>query len=133
MYASSHFQNRAKCYFPGRRRATALLLCLFVISLVTIIVVSVVDTQMLQMTALRHTQEYERALHLASAAIHHAMALLEEDSYRSVPFTIGPVEYPVGSGNTYRADVVASGDDLLITGSGTSGNFTRYVRATATQ
>ena len=96
----------------------------------TVIVVSMIDTQTLEMTALRHTQEYEGALYLAGAGVHHAMAILEYDPATPPPFSVGPVEFPVGSGNTYQAQVVPSGSDLVITGTGTSGSVTRYLEAT---
>jgi hypothetical protein len=115
------------------RRATALLVCIFVMSITTIIVISMIDTQTLQMKALRHTQEYERSLYLAGSAVHHAMALLEDDPDLATPFSVGPIEFPAGSGNTYESSVVDSGDDLLITGTGISGNITRYVRVTVTR
>ena len=92
-----------------------------------------IDTQTIQMTALRHTLQYEQALYLAGAAVHHAMALVENDSSLSPPFSLGPTEFPIGSGNTYEAQVEASGSDLVITGSGTSGGITRYLQATITQ
>ena len=125
--------NRAPCRRQSARRATALLVCIFVMSITTLIVVSMIDTQTMQMTGLRNTQEYERALYLAGSAVHHAMARLEEDPGLPPPFGVGPVEFPAGSGNTYEAQVVADGDDLVITGTGISGNFTRYLQVTITQ
>ena len=110
-----------------------MLVCIFVMSITTIIVVSMIDTQTLQMKALRHTQEYERSLYLAGAAVHHAMAQLEDDPDLPPPFGIGPIEFPAGSGSTYEAQVVEDGDDLVITGTGTSGSTTRYVQVTLTQ
>jgi hypothetical protein len=118
--------------FPARR-ATALLICIFVMSITTLIVVTMVDTQTLQMKALRHTREYERSLYLAGAAAHHAMALLEEDFNLPPPFSVGPIEFPSGSGDSYEAQVVGSGLDLVITGTGTAGDTTRYVKVTLTQ
>ncbi len=119
---------------PRRSRgATALLVCIFAVAITTVVVVSMIDTQTMQMTALRHTLQYEQALYLAGAAVHHTMALVENDSGLSAPFSLGPREFPTGSGNTYEAQVEASGSDLVITGSGTSGGITRHLRATITQ
>ena len=115
------------------RRATALLVCIFVMAVTTVIVLSMIDTQTLRMTALRNTQQYEQALYLAGAAIHHAIAQVEDDPGSTPPFSIGPVEFPLGSGDNYQADVVAASGDLVITGSGSSGDVTRYLRATITQ
>ncbi len=102
-------------------------------SITTVIVLSMIDTQTLQMTALRNTRQYEQALYLAGAAVHHAMAQIENDPGVTAPFSIGPIEFPAGSGNTYQADAVDSGGDLVITGSGTAGEVTRYLQATITQ
>ena len=116
-----------------RRRATALLVCIFVMAITTVIVLSMVDTQTLRMTALRNTQEYEQALYLAGAAVHHAIAQVEDDPDLTPPYSIGPVEFPLGSGDSYRADVVAASGDVVITGSGTSGDVTRHLQVTITQ
>ena len=99
-------------------------------AITTVIVLSMIDAQTLQMTALRNTQQYEQALYLAGAAVHHAIAQVENDPTLTPPFSIGPVSFPIGSGDSYQADVAAASDDLVITGSGTSGNVTRYVQVT---
>ncbi len=118
---------------PAPRRGVALLLVIFVMSLTTVLVVNMVDTQMLEMTALRHTERYERALYLAGAGAHHALAVMEysEDAYED--FTIGPIEFPAGSGNTYEAAAVESGSTIVITGTGTAGDTTRRVEVTVEQ
>ncbi len=121
------------CRRPVRRRGTALLVCIFVMAITTVIVVSMIDAQMLQMTALRNTREYEQALYLAGAAVHHAIAQVENDPTLTPPFSVGPVSFPVGSGDSYQADVVSASSDLVITGSGTSGNVTRHVQVTISQ
>jgi len=121
--------------FPPRRSrgASALLVCVFAVAITTVVVVSMIDTQTIQMTALRHTLQYEQALYLAGAAVQHAIALVENDPSLSAPFGLGPTEFPAGSGNTYQAQVAASGSDLVITGSGTSGSITRHLQATITR
>ena len=116
-----------------RRRATALLVCIFVMAITTVIVLSMIDTQTLRMTSLRNTQEYEQALYLAGAAVHHAIAQVEDDPDLTQPYSIGPVEFPIGSGFSYQADVVAASGDLVITGSGTSGTVTRHLQVTIGQ
>jgi len=116
------------------RRATALLVCIFVVAVTTVLVVTMVDSQMLQMTAQRNTVDYERALYLAGPGVHHALAQLEEAGGAFEPFSLGPIEFPSGSGNTYQADAVEVGDDIVITASGTTGDVTRHVAVTvATQ
>ncbi len=124
---------RRPCRRPCRRQATALLVCIFVVSITTLIVVTVLDTQGLQMMGLRNTQEYERATYLAGSAVHHALAQIEAGSAPATPFTIGPIEFPSGSGDTYQADVVDAAGDMVITGTGTAGGFARYLEATLTE
>ena len=124
--------NRPRSH-TAPRRAVALLVVIFVMSLTTVLVVNMVDTQMLEMAALRHTQEYERALYLAGAGAHHALAVLEFSEERYEDFTIGPIEFPAGSGNTYQAAAVEIGNTIVITGTGTSGDITRRVEVTVEQ
>jgi hypothetical protein len=93
-------------------------------------VVSMLDTQMLHMTALRHTQGYERSLYLAEAGIRHALASMQYSGESFAPFHIGPIEFPEGSGNTYEVDAVKIDFDIVVTASGTSGDITRYLSVT---
>ena len=60
-----------------RRRGAALMVCLFIIFIVTLLVVNILDTEMLELSALRNTIDYEKALYLANAGVHHAAAELE--------------------------------------------------------
>ena len=105
-----------------------LLVCIFVMAISTAIVVAVLETEMLQMTALRHTLDYERAYFLAGAGAHHALAELESDNdWRTgIPST----QFPGGS-DTYSATVA---DDvsgaIVITATGAAGGITRTVQVT---
>jgi len=107
-----------------RRRGTALLVCIFTMSITAVLVISVLDTETIEMSALRNNNEYERALYLAGAAVHHALAELEQNSsWRS---GISSTEYPTGSGNVYSATLVdGAGATVVITGTGSAGSFTR--------
>ena len=105
----------------------ALLLALFIIALTTILVLSILDTETSQLAALRNTTDYERALFLAGAAVHHALAMLEEDpAWRG---TVTEGAYPAN--DTYSATAV-DGDagEVTITGTGVSGSATRKLQAT---
>jgi hypothetical protein len=118
-----------KAKVKARRPAAALLVCLFVMSIVTAMVVAVIDTQYLQLTSIRNTTDYERALYLAGAGVHHAFVELEIDiTWRTgVPST----QFPAGSGNTYSATVVnGAGGAAVVTGTGTSGSVTRRLQVT---
>ena len=106
----------------------ALMVVLLVMAVATALVVSVLDTEMIQYASLRNTMDYERASYLAGSACHHALAELEKDSaWRD---GISSTEFPSGSGNTYSATAVTSGSDILITGTGTSGSVTRTLQVT---
>jgi Tfp pilus assembly protein PilX len=114
---------------PHSRRGAALLLCLMVMSIVTVLVVGVLQTETLQISALRNSMDYERALYLAGAGVHHAVAELEEDPNWTTG--ISSTEFPSGSGQTYSATVAAgSGDTLVITGVGSAGTVTRTLQVT---
>lgn len=113
----------------SRRQGAALLVCLFVMSLTTVLVVTIVDTQTLEMTALRNVGDYERANYLAAAAVHHACSQLEQDdAWRTgIPSTV----FPSGSGYTYSATVVnGTGSQVIVTGIGVAGGITRTLQVT---
>lgn len=115
---------------PGiNRSGVTLLLSLFVISVASIMLVGILETQASQAAALRNTIDYERALYLAGAGAHAALAELEADAAwtAGIPAT----EFPAGSGRTYAATVAAgTGGTIVITGVGTSGAVTRRVQVT---
>ena len=101
----------------------------FVVSIITVMVVSVYEMQLAQWAAVRNTADYERALYLAGAAVHHALAEIEDDAdWRA---GIASTEHPSGSGQTYSATVVDNaGGMVVITGSGTAGEVTRKLQVT---
>jgi hypothetical protein len=103
--------------------------CIFVMAISTALVVAMLETEMLQMTALRHTREYERALFLAGAGAHHALAELEIDNnWRTgIPST----QFPAGGSDAYSATVIddVSGD-IIVTATGTAGGVARTVQVT---
>jgi len=110
------------------RRGVALLMCLFILSLVSVWVVNMFQSATVYQAALRNTIEYEQAIYLANAGIHHAMAELEIDlDWRSTATAGG---YP-GSGS-YSATAVngAVAGTVDITSTGVSGGSTRRVLAT---
>lgn len=112
-----------------QREGSGLLVTLFVVSIITVMLVSVYEMQMAQWAAVRNTGDYERALYLAGAAVHHSLAEIEKDSdWRD---GIGATEHPAGSGQTYSATVTDSaGGIVVITGSGTVGAITRKLQVT---
>jgi hypothetical protein len=112
-----------------RRRGVTLLLCLFVIGVTSVLLLGILETAMLEMTAARNSADYERALYLAGAGVHHALSELEEDPNWTGP--IPPTEFPAGSGNTYAVTTApGSGNTIIVTSTGTSGTLTRTLEAT---
>ena len=111
----------------GRRRGAALMICMFIIFIVTMLVVNVLDTEMLELSSLRNTINYEKALYLANAGVHHAAAELESSStWRG---TVGEGAYPAN--DTYTATAVdGANNTVVITARGAAGGITRTVSAT---
>lgn len=112
---------------PQPRRGAALLVCLFIIFIVTILVVNVLDTEMLELSSLRNTINYEKALYLANAGVHHAAAELENSStWRG---TVSEGSYPAN--DTYTATAVdGSNNTVVVTARGAAGGIIRTVTAT---
>ena len=112
-----------------RRRGMALMLALFVMAVTSMIVITILDTQTLQYTALRNTVDYDRARYLAEAGIQHALSTLEIDYDQGEVggFNIPATQFPAGSGNTYQATIgpIQNDGTRVITGLGTAGTFTR--------
>jgi Tfp pilus assembly protein PilX len=112
------------------RGGAALLICIFVVALTTLLVVSVLDIETMQMTASRNTIYHEQAVALAGAAVQHVFAELEQNPAWRVG--LQNIEYPVGSGRTYSASVVdAAPGYVVITATGTVAPVTRRLLVTA--
>ena len=107
----------------------ALLLTLFIFFVVSNLVVHILDTEMLQQSALRNTNDYEKALYLANAGVHHAAAELEQNSNWRGTVTDGG--FPAsGSYSATASDGVAPGT-VDIASAGVSGAITRRLSAVA--
>lgn len=96
-------------------------MAIFTIFMVSTLVVNVLSTEMVQLAEIRNVLDYERALYLANAGVHHACAELE-----AAPGWRGTV-----TDDGYSA-TAANGDGSLvvITSSGVAGAVTRTVQAT---
>jgi Tfp pilus assembly protein PilX len=109
------------------RRGAALVVCLFIIFVVTTLVVNILDTAMLELSALRNSIDYEKALYLANAGVQHAAAELENLSTWRGTVTDG--SYPAS--NSYSATAVdGSNNTVVVTSKGVFGSITRTVQAT---
>ena len=90
-------------------------------------VVNVLDTTTLELSALRNSIEYERALFLAKAGVQEVAAQLEADNTWRGVITDG--SYPAD--DTYQATVVdGANNTVIVTSKGVAGEVTRTVVAT---
>ena len=107
---------------PDSRKATALLICLFVMTISAMSLLGLLGSVTSQMAAQRNTIQFEKALYLAGAAVHHAIAELEEDA----SWTDGIPNTPSTGNEYYSATVTTqSGSQILITGIGTVNDIAR--------
>jgi len=125
--------SRPRRVRPSRRRGVALLVCIFTAAIATAVIVAILDTQTLQMAALRNTEQYEQASYLATAAVYHAIALIDGANHGFTPLSVGPIEYPAGSGCTYQAEATSSAGNILIIGVGNAHGVRRQLQVTATE
>lgn len=108
-------------------RGAALVLCMFILSILVVMVVNVLHTTTLELSALRNSMDYERALYLANAGIHHAAANLEANTAWRGTVTDGI--YPAD--NTYFAEAAdGPGSTVIVTASGVAGDVIRNLQAT---
>lgn len=112
----------------GRPRGIALLICLFVLSLVTVWTVDMLESASIYQSALRNTIEYEQSLFLANAGVQHAVAQLETDVAWRGTVTAG--SYPASG--SYSATAVTGGTvgTVEITATGVAGGTTRRLFST---
>ena len=98
-------------------------------TVVSTLAVSMLDTQTLRYASLRNTRDWDEARYLAEAGLHHAFSQLEQNiDWRD---GIATTEFPVGSGNTYRAVVIDGPDaSVIINATGSAGSFQRKLVAT---
>jgi type II secretory pathway component PulK len=111
-----------------RRNGIALLLCLFVLSIITVWTVNMYESASIYQSALRNTIEYEQALYLANAGVHHALAQLESDvSWRG---TVSAGSYPASGSYSATAVNGAAAGTVDVTSTGVAGGTTRRLSAT---
>lgn len=106
----------------------ALLLCIFILSIITVWLVDMLDTTTTYTSALRNNIEYEQALYMANAGVHDAVAQLENNTSWLGSVTAG--SYPASG--SYSATAVTGGvaGTVTVTSYGVSGATTRTVVAT---
>jgi hypothetical protein len=130
---NSNYQMPRSARLIGRlkRRRTpgvALLVCLFVLSLVTVWTVDMLESASVYQSALRNTIEYEQALYQANAGVHHVVAQLEADvSWRG---TVTAGSYPASGSYSATAVMGVVPGTVDITSSGVAGATTRRLLST---
>jgi Tfp pilus assembly protein PilX len=104
-----------------KRSGVALLVTIFVLSLITVWLVDMLTSEAVYESSLRNTIEYEQALYLANAGVHHAVAELEANTaWRG---TVAGTGY-----SATAVDGSASGT-VDITSTGVAGEVTRHLQA----
>ena len=114
------------------RRAAAILTALFVMTVSSTLVITMLDTQTLQYSAMRNTIDWDRARYLSEAGMQHALAELEANiDWRSgVPTT----SFPAGTNNSYSATLADGADGaVIVSATGTAGNITRRLQTIVKQ
>jgi len=99
---------------------------MFIIAFMTLMVINVLDCTTLQLSAVRNSMDYDRAMFLANAGVHEVAAQLEATSTWTGTITDGA--YPAD--DTYEA-VAVSGLNYIVTVTsvGVAGDVTRTVEA----
>jgi len=112
------------------RRGVALLMCLFLVFIVSTFVLNIAQTETLQLAVTRNSIEYEQSLYWANAGVHHVCAQLLADTAWRGTVTDGvlpPAVKPAG----YSATAIDDGlGNVLVTARGYSGHGSRTLSAT---
>lgn len=96
--------------------------------IISTLVVNVLDTETLQLSAARNIENHERALYLANAAVHEVCAQLATDNQWRGTVTDGA--YPANNTYTATATDGAITNTVLVEASGASGSVVRSLSAT---
>ena len=118
-------RRRAK---RSERGGIALLICLFVLSLVTVWTVDMLESASIYQSALRNSIEYEQALYQANAGVQHVLSQLETDVAWRGTATAG--SYPASGSYSATAVNGAISGTVDVTSTGVAGATTRRVQAT---
>jgi hypothetical protein len=105
----------------------ALLLCIFVLSIVTVWLVDMLQSEAIYQSALRNTIEYEQSLYLANAGVHHAVAELEANTAWRGTVTSGG--YPASGSYSATAVNGSVAGTVDIVSYGVAGEVTRRLDA----
>jgi hypothetical protein len=104
------------------------LICLFVLSLVSVWTVDMLESASVYQSALRNSIEYEQALYQANAGIQHVLYQLETDVTWRGTVTAGG--YPASGSYSATAVNGAIAGTADVTSTGVAGATTRRIQAT---
>ena len=123
--------GRAKVSRDRRARGVALLVCIFVMLIVSSLVIFALNVDATEMAITRNTLDLSRALYLADAGIQHALGMIRADRSWRAGFGSPGVEFPPGSGAYYIVTVTdGAGGEVIVTSTGDTGGLSKTVRAT---
>lgn len=132
---SDQTRNPGRGDRPGqpRRRAAALIICIFTMVIVSSMVVLIFEVEATEMAITRNQLDLSRALYAADAGIQHALAMLRSDRTWRSGFPSPGVVFPPGSNSSYVVTVAdGGGGELIVTSTGAAAGLTKTVRATMT-
>ncbi len=123
--------GRARASRDRRARGVALLVCIFVMLIVSSLVVFALNMDATEMAITRNTLDLSRALYLADAGVQHALGMVRADRSWRAGFGSPGVEFPPGSGAYYVVTVTdGPGGEVIVTSTGDTGGLSKTVRAT---
>jgi Tfp pilus assembly protein PilX len=125
---NAHRSTRSRGSTRSGRKGIALLICLFVLSLVTVWTVDMLESASIYQSALRNTIEYEQALYQANAGVQHVLSQLESDPTWRGTVTAG--SYPASGSYSATAVNGAVSGTADVTSTGVAGATTRRVQTT---
>ena len=125
---NSNRSNRCRRANRSEHGGIALLICLFVLSLVTVWTVDMLESASVYQSALRNSIEYEQSLYQANAGVQHVLSQLEADvNWRG---TVTGGSYPASGSYSATAANGAISGTVDVTSTGVAGATTRRVQAT---
>src|SRR5689334_15218296 len=110
------------------KNGIALLICLFVLSLVTVWTVDMLESASVYQSAQRNAIEFEQALYQANSGVQHVLYQLETDITWRGTATAGG--YPASGSYSATAVNGATSGTVDVTSAGVAGATTRRVQAT---
>lgn len=121
-------QSQSRYIHSRQRKGIALLICLFVLSLVSVWTVDMLESASVYQSALRNSIEYEQALYQANSGVQHVLSQLETDVGWRGTATAG--SYPASGSYSATAVNGATSGTVDVTSNGVAGVTTRRVQAT---